>query len=142
MATPPHRLNLTSGKTLSSLTSFLCVHLLLLVLGILNTYVQGSSIGFIKTSASSRTVPEGSSVSLSCELSNSSIPVRLWMMMMSGAMYTPRKNVVNYGQVFILHRVTRKMAGTYLCRVTRPRLNKNLGIIWVTERQRGSANRF
>ena len=59
--------------------------------------------------------------------------------MMSGAMYTPRKNVVNYGQVFILHRVTRKMAGTYLCRVTRPRLNKNLGFIWVTERQRGSA---
>ena len=104
--------------------------------------IPGSSIGFIKTSASSRTVPEGSSVSLSCELSNSSIPVKLWMMMMSGAMYTPRKNVVNYGQVFILHRVTRKMAGTYLCRVTRPRLNKNLGIIWVTERQRGSANRF
>lgn len=81
-------------------------------------------------------------MSLSCELSNSSIPVRLWMMMMSGAMYTPRKNVVNYGQVFILHRVTRKMAGTYLCRVTRPRLNKNLGFIRVTERQRGSANRF
>ncbi|CAH3127131.1 unnamed protein product, partial [Porites lobata] len=99
--------------------------------------IPGSSIGFIKTSASSRTVPEGSSVSLSCELSNSSIPVRLWMMM-SGAMYTPRKNVVNYGQVFILHRVTRKMAGTYLCRVTRPRLNKNLGFIWVTERQRGT----
>lgn len=43
MATPPHRLNLTSGKTISSLTSFLCVHSLLLVLGILNTYVQGKN---------------------------------------------------------------------------------------------------
>ena len=47
MATPPHRLNLTSGKTLSSLTSFPCVRLLLLVLGILNTYVQGKNCSFL-----------------------------------------------------------------------------------------------
>ena len=81
-----------------------------------------------------RMVPEGSSVDLSCELNNPTVDVRLWLMLQSGATFTPRKGVVKYGQLFTLHRVSNKKQGSYVCRAKSPRFYKYIGRIIVTPR--------
>ena len=82
-------------------------------------------------------VPEGSSVDLSCELNKPSVLVTLWQMLGAGGMYTPRKNVVKYGQVFTLDRATKRTEGTYFCKAIRPRFVQNIGKIVVTPSPKG-----
>lgn len=80
-----------------------------------------------------RTVPEGSSVDLSCELNNSTVDVRLWLLR-SGGKFTPRKGVVKYGQLFTLHGVSNKKQGSYLCQARSRGFSKYIGRIIVTPR--------
>ena len=80
-----------------------------------------------------RTVPEGSSVDLSCELNNSTVDVRLWLLR-SGGKFTPRKGVVKYGQLFTLHGVSNKKQGFYLCQAKSRGFSKYIGRIIVTPR--------
>ncbi|XP_022801625.1 vascular endothelial growth factor receptor 2-like [Stylophora pistillata] len=101
---------------------------------ILQTSAQGGSLQHKGKINFYRTVPEGSSVDLSCELNDPTVDVRLWQMLPSGAMFTPRKGVAKYGQLFTLQGVSNKMQGLYLCRVRSRRFSKNIGRIVVTPR--------
>lgn len=119
------------------MTSFLRMCLALWLWGLLDANVQGAPLRYIGQWIYNRVIPEGSSVDLSCELSNRKVPVTLWQMN-SGRMYTPRKNLAKYGQIFTLHRSNKSMEGTYLCRVRQPPFSQNIGRISVTERNSGS----
>lgn len=101
---------------------------------ILRISAQGGSLQHIGKINFNRMVPEGSSVDLSCELNNPTVDVRLWLMLQSGATFTPRKGVVKYGQLFTLHRVSNKKQGSYVCRARSPRFYKYIGRIIVTPR--------
>lgn len=85
-----------------------------------------------------RMVPEGSSVDLSCELNDPTVAVTLWQMLGSGGMYTPRKNLAKYGQLFTLHRVSNNMQGTYICRAKKRRFSQNIGMIYLKPSPKGN----
>ena len=85
-----------------------------------------------------RMVPEGSSVDLSCELNDPTVAVTLWQMLGSGGMYTPRKNLARYGQLYTLHRVSSKMQGTYICRARQPRFFQNIGMVYLKTAPKGN----
>ena len=83
-------------------------------------------------------VPEGSSVDLSCELNDPSVAVTLWQMLGSGGMYTPRKNLANYGQLFTLHNFNNNMQGTYICRARKRGFSQNIGMIYLKSSPKGN----
>lgn len=97
----------------------------------------GETLKYVGKMSVVRRVPEGSSVDLSCELNDPSVAVKLWQMLGSGAMYTPRKNVVHYGQLFTLHRVNNNMQGTYICRVKKRTFSQNIGMIYLKPSPKG-----
>lgn len=115
------------------MANFLRVCSTLWLCGTLGAFAQGAPLRFTTPPIYSRKIPEGSSVDLSCELNDRKVPVSLWQMMSNGRMFTPRKNVAKYGQIFILHWVTKNTEGTYLCRLRRPPFSHNIGRISVTK---------
>lgn len=100
--------------------------------------IPGEPLRYIGNWSYNRKVPEGASVDLSCELSDPNVRVTLWQVLGNGGMFTPRKNVAYYGQVFTIHRATKKTEGTYLCRARQPRFVKNIGRIFVTQSPKGN----
>ena len=103
---------------------------------LVNFLYKGVPLRFTGPSIYNRKIPAGSSVALSCELNDRKVPVSLWQMN-NGRMFTPRKNVVKYGQIFILHWVTKNTEGHYLCRLKRPPFSHNIGWISVTKQTKG-----
>lgn len=98
----------------------------------------GGALKYIGNMSFVRIVPEGSSVDLSCELNDPSVAVRLWQMLRFGGMFTPRKNLVNYGQLFTLHNVSNNMQGTYICRARKRRFSQNIGMIYLKSSPKGN----
>lgn len=97
----------------------------------------GDTLKYVGKMSFARTVPEGSSVDFSCELNDPSVAVTLWQMLRSGQMYTPRNNLVHYGQLFTLHRVSNNMQGMYICRVRKRRFSQNIGMIYLKPSPKG-----
>ena len=98
----------------------------------------GAPLRYIGKMSFLRMVPEGSSVDLSCELSDPTVAVTLWHMLGSGGMYTPRKNLAKYGQLYTLHRVSNAMKGTYMCRARQPRFFQNIGRVYIKPAPKGN----
>ena len=100
-------------------------------------FILGAPLKYMGPLIHNRIVPEGSSVDLSCELSDPSVQVTLWQMLRSGGMYTPKKNVVKWGQIFTLHRASKSIEGTYLCKSRQPRFTVGIGSVHVTPKPKG-----